>query len=60
MTVCPGLVDIHAHMAGISDPVYATPAESSLFPFGITAAIEASARAKLLIAVSESPNSPLC
>ena len=43
MTVCPGLVDIHAHMAGITDDIYATPAEASLFPFGVTAAIEASA-----------------
>lgn len=43
MTVCPGLVDIHAHMSGITDDIYATPAESSLFPFGVTAAIEASA-----------------
>lgn len=43
MTVCPGLVDIHAHMAGITDDAYATPAEASLFPFGVTAAVEASA-----------------
>lgn len=43
MTVCPGLVDIHAHMAGITDDIYATPAEASLFPFGVTAAVEASA-----------------
>lgn len=43
MTVCPGLVDIHAHMTGITDDIYATPAESSLFPFGVTAAVEASA-----------------
>lgn len=43
MTVCPGFVDIHAHMAGITDPAYATTAESSLFPFGVTAAVEASA-----------------
>lgn len=43
MIVCPGLVDIHAHMAGVTDDDFAIPAESSLFPFGVTAAVEASA-----------------
>lgn len=43
MTVCPGLVDIHAHMSGVTDDVYAPPAEASMFPFGVTAAVEASA-----------------
>ena len=43
MTVCPGLVDIHAHMAGVTDDAFATPGESTLFPFGVTAAAEASA-----------------
>ena len=43
MIVCPGLVDIHTHMAGITEETYAAPPESTLFPFGVTAAIEASA-----------------
>lgn len=43
MTVCPGLVDIHAHMTGITEETYAAPPEATLFPFGVTAAIEASA-----------------
>lgn len=43
MTVCPGLVDIHAHLAGVTDDAFAIPAEVALFPFGATAAAEASA-----------------
>lgn len=41
--VCPGLVDSHIHINPITDKVYAFPAEMSAFPFGVTAAAEASA-----------------
>lgn len=42
MTVSPGLVDLHVHMRGISSELYGTPAEASCFPFGVTAALDAS------------------
>ena len=48
MTVCPGLVDIHAHMAGITEETYAAPPESTLFPFGVTAAIASTLFASFL------------
>lgn len=41
--VSPGLIDAHAHLRGISADVFGTPAESSCFPFGVTAALETSA-----------------
>ncbi|MBE5783801.1 MAG: hypothetical protein E7329_10855 [Clostridiales bacterium] len=40
-TVLPGLVDAHVHMRGISPRCWGTPAESSCFPFGVTAAADA-------------------
>lgn len=42
MTVCPGLVDMHVHIRGISSDVYGTPIDSSSFPFGVTAVADAS------------------
>lgn len=42
MTVSAGLVDIHMHMRGISCERFGTPAETSCFPFGVTAAVDAS------------------
>ncbi|MBR6789251.1 MAG: amidohydrolase family protein [Oscillospiraceae bacterium] len=42
MTVCPGLVDMHVHIRGISSNAYGTPIDSSSFPFGVTAAADAS------------------
>jgi len=41
-TVTPGLVDSHVHLWGISPDKYGTP-ESTCFPFGVTAAVEAGA-----------------
>lgn len=41
--VSPGLIDAHVHLRGISADVFGTPAESGCFPFGVTAALEASA-----------------
>jgi len=43
MTVMPGLVDVHMHIKGFSSVKWATPADSSCFPFGVTAAADASA-----------------
>lgn len=43
MTVLPGLVDVHMHMRGISSPAWCTDADTSCFPFGVTAAADASA-----------------
>lgn len=40
--VSPGFVDIHIHMKGISGNEFGTPAEASCFPFGVTAAADAS------------------
>lgn len=40
--VTPGLVDVHAHIRGLS-PDFGTPVEASGFPFGVTAAAEAGA-----------------
>jgi len=39
--VSPGLVDLHVHMKGISSDQFGIPAESSCFPFGVTAAVDA-------------------
>ncbi len=35
--VLPGMIDIHTHILGISDDGIGTPADSSCFPFGVTA-----------------------
>lgn len=42
-TVLPGLVDIHTHLYGISPPGWSAFADSSCFPFGVTAVADASA-----------------
>lgn len=42
MTVSTGLVDAHVHMRGISTDLYGMHAESGCFPFGVTAAADAS------------------
>ena len=41
-TVSAGLVDTHVHMRGISSVRFGTQAEMSCFPFGVTAAADAS------------------
>lgn len=41
--VSTGLVDAHAHFRGISPNQYGSPAEAVCFPFGVTAAADASA-----------------
>ena len=41
-TVSAGLVDAHTHMRGISTDKFGTQAEMSCFPFGVTAAADAS------------------
>lgn len=43
MTVLPGLVDIHMHMAGISGPRWSAYPDGCCFPFGVTAAADAGA-----------------
>ena len=43
MTVLPGLVDVHMHMAGHSSPDWSVDPERGCFPFGVTAAADASA-----------------
>lgn len=43
MTVLPGLVDVHMHMAGISSPGWCIAPEKGCYPFGVTAAADASA-----------------
>ena len=43
MTVLPGLVDVHMHMAGHSSPGWSIDPERGCFPFGVTAAADASA-----------------
>jgi len=43
MTVLPGLVDVHIHMAGHSDPSWSIEPERGCFPFGVTAAADAGA-----------------
>ncbi len=42
MTICPGLVDAHVHMGGISYERFAISADLSTIPFGVTAAVDAS------------------
>ena len=42
-TLCAGLVDIHAHIEGISVESFGIHAEMSCIPFGVTAANDASA-----------------
>ena len=41
--VMPGLIDIHMHIRGLSSPKWATPVDSGCLPFGVTAAVDASA-----------------
>lgn len=43
MVVLPGLVDVHLHIKGISSPAWSVDAEKGCFPFGVTAAADASA-----------------
>lgn len=43
MTVLPGLVDVHMHMKGVSSPGWSVDAEKGCYPFGVTAAADASA-----------------
>lgn len=43
MLVCPGLVDIHTHMRGISTDLYGMQTEMACFPFGVTAAADCGA-----------------
>lgn len=43
MTVLPGLVDVHLHMKGVSPPSWSVDAAAGCFPFGVTAAADASA-----------------
>lgn len=40
--VSAGLVDAHVHLRGISTEKFGTPAETSCFPFGVTAVADAS------------------
>ena len=40
MTVLPGLVDGHMHMAGLSMDKWGAPAQAACWPFGVTAAAE--------------------
>ena len=40
MTVLPGLVDGHMHIAGLSMDKWGAPAQAACWPFGITAAAE--------------------
>ena len=42
-TVCPGLVDIHTHIKGISTDKYGICTEAVSFPFGVTCAVDAGA-----------------
>ena len=42
-TVCPGLVDIHVHYNEISGDPYGFPGARASIPFGVTAAVDASA-----------------
>ncbi len=39
--VCPGLVDIHTHLRGLSPDVYGVLPEVCNYPFGVTAAADA-------------------
>lgn len=39
--ICPGLVDIHVHLAGVSPARFGTLPEVCAFPFGVTAAVDA-------------------
>lgn len=41
-TVSPGLIDIHAHLEGISSEAFGIQAEMCCMPFGTTAAVDAS------------------
>lgn len=43
-TVAPGLIDIHLHIRGISSDEYGIQGEAGCFPFGVTAAADASGR----------------
>ena len=43
MTALPGLVDVHVHMAGHSSPGWSIDPSRGAFPFGVTAAADASA-----------------
>lgn len=43
MTVLPGLVDVHLHIKGVSPPAWSVDGEKGCFPFGVTAAADASA-----------------
>ena len=43
-TVSAGLVDIHVHMSGVSSEEYGIHGEASCFPFGVTAAADASGK----------------
>ncbi len=41
--VSAGFVDIHSHIFGVSSENFGTPADSSFFPFGVTAGVDAGA-----------------
>ncbi len=41
--ISPGLIDSHVHIRGCSAEPYAIPIEAAGYPFGVTAAVEASA-----------------
>ena len=43
MTVLPGLVDVHMHIRGISSPAWSIDVREGCYPFGVTAAADASA-----------------
>jgi len=43
-SVLPGLVDAHMHIRGMSPDGWAAPADAACFPFGVTAAADASSR----------------
>lgn len=42
--VCPGLIDVHTHIYGVSIDEFGTSADASSFPFGVTFVADASAR----------------
>ena len=53
--VCPGLVDIHTHLTELSGAPFGFPGALATIPFGVTAAVDASASPKNAARIGELP-----
>lgn len=53
--VCPGLVDVHTHLSELSGEPFGFPGALATIPFGVTAAVDASASPKNAARIEELP-----